>query len=217
MGVRHLAYWKEQLADLPALRLPTDWPRPDESSFMGASSCFTLQASLYRALLNLSQQENVTLFMTMLAAFQTLLHRYSGQTDIVVGTPVANRNRFEVEGLIGYFVNSLVLRTDLSGNPSFRELMRRVRDTALDAYEHQDYPFEKLVRELQPKRSAGHNPFFQVHFQLFSAPGGDLGADARRVIWSASSSRPRLERLSSTWRWICGSSRTVSKRISVQH
>lgn len=178
MGVRHLAYWKEQLADLPALRLPTDWPRPDESSFMGASYCFTLQASLYRALLNLSQQENVTLFMTTLAAFQTLLHRYSGQADIVVGTPVANRNRFEVEGLIGYFVNSLVLRTDLSGNPSFRELMRRVRDTALDAYEHQDYPFEKLVRDLQPKRSAGHNPFFQVHFQVFSAPGGDLGADA---------------------------------------
>src|SRR5215472_9812593 len=177
-GLSHLAYWKDKLNNLSVLELPTDWPRPALPSYMGASHYFTLPASLYRALLDLSTQENLTLFMTTLAAFQALLHRYSSQDDIVVGTPVANRNRPEVEGVIGFFVNSLVLRSDLSGNPSFRELMRRVRSTALDAFAHQDFPFEKLVHELQPKRGSGHNPFFQVHFQLLSAPEGDLGADA---------------------------------------
>jgi amino acid adenylation domain-containing protein len=169
-----LQYWKNKLADLPALKLPTDWPRPAVSSFMGAAFYFTLQEPLYRALVTLSQKEHCTLFMTMLAAFQSLLHRYSGQVDIAVGTPVANRNRFEVEGLIGHFVNSLVLRSNLSDDPRFRELLASVRNTALDAYAHQDFPFEKLVHELKPERGAGHNPFFQVHFQLLTAPGGDL-------------------------------------------
>jgi amino acid adenylation domain-containing protein/non-ribosomal peptide synthase protein (TIGR01720 family) len=176
VGISHLAYWKEQLADLPVLQLPTDWPRPAVSNFIGASYYFALPASLYQALLDLSQEENLTLFMTMLAAFQTLLHRYSGETDIVVGTPVANRNRFEFEGLIGYFVNSLVLRSDLSGNPQFRDLTRRVRSMALDAYAHQDFPFEKLVHEVQPDRDASHNPLFQVHFQLFNELEANLGA-----------------------------------------
>ena len=110
--------------------------------------------------------------MTTLGAFQVLLHRYSGQNDIVVGSPVANRGRSEIEGVIGFFVNSLVLRSDLSGNPSFRELLRRVRKTALDAFANQDFPFEKLVHELRPDRNASHNPLFQVHFQLFAAKGG---------------------------------------------
>jgi amino acid adenylation domain-containing protein/non-ribosomal peptide synthase protein (TIGR01720 family) len=174
----HLTYWRNQLADVPALQLPTDWPRPAVSSFLGATFHFTLQESLYLALLTISKNEHCTLFMILLAAFQALLHRYSGQVDIVVGTPVANRNRLEVEELIGHFVNSLVLRSDLSGDPTFRELLARVRNTAVDAYSHQDLPFEKLVHELKPERGAGHNPFFQVHIQLLAAPGDDLDPDA---------------------------------------
>ena len=175
----HLAYWTNQLADLPALQLPTDRPRPAVASFEGAAFYFTLREPLYHALVTLSQKQRCTLFMTMLAAFQTLLHRYSGQVDIAVGTPVANRNRLEVEDLIGHFVNSLVLRSDLSGDPGFRALLARVRNMALDAYSHQDFPFEKLVHELRPERGAGHNPFFQVHFQLLTAPGGELAPDAQ--------------------------------------
>jgi amino acid adenylation domain-containing protein/non-ribosomal peptide synthase protein (TIGR01720 family) len=171
VGEAHLAYWKRQLADLPVLRLPTDTPRPRVSSFTGAAHEFWLSESLHRALAQLSRAEKATLFMTMLAAFQTLLHRYTAQDDIAVGAPVANRNRTEVESLIGFFVNSLVLRTDFSGNPSFRELLARVRDIVLDAFAHQDLPFEKLVHELNPERPAGSNPLFQVHFQVFS----DLG------------------------------------------
>jgi amino acid adenylation domain-containing protein len=167
-GRSHLAYWKSQLADLPVLQLPTDWPRPQVPSFSGAGHDFELPASVHAALLTVSQQENATLFMTMLAAFQVLLHRYTGQDDIVVGTPVANRNRAEVENLIGFFVNSLVLRTDLSGDPRFRDLLARVRTVALDAYTHQDLPFEQLVSELRPERGYGRNPLFQVHFQLLS-------------------------------------------------
>jgi len=169
----HLAYWKKQLADLQSLKLPTDWPRPAVPSFLGAGRDFWLPEPLYTALLKLSHQEKVTLFITMLAAFQTLLYRYTGQDDIAVGTPVANRNRAEVEQLVGFFVNSLVMRTDLSGNPSFRQLLARVRETALDAYAHQELPFENVVRELKPERGVDHNPLFQVHFQLFS----DMEAD----------------------------------------
>src|SRR5262249_8222168 len=151
------------------LQLPTDWPRPDAPTFAGAEHSFEVPERLYTALVELSQHEEVTLFMTMLAAFQTLLHRYTGQDDIVVGTPVANRSRAEAEGLIVFFGNSLVLRTDCTGDPSFRLLLRRVRDVALDAYARQDMPFEKLVHELKPERNVGQNPLFQVHFQLLSA------------------------------------------------
>jgi non-ribosomal peptide synthetase component F len=125
---------------------------------------------LSQALLALSQQEGVTLFMTLLAAFKTLLYRYTSQTDIAVGSPIANRNRGELEDLIGFFANSLILRTDLSGNPSFRELLLKVREVAVGAYAHQDVPFEKLVEELHPERQGSRNPLFQVVFALQNAP-----------------------------------------------
>nr|WP_283809171.1 non-ribosomal peptide synthetase [Tumebacillus amylolyticus] len=162
-----LTYWKQQLTGpLPVLQLPTDRPRPALPGFQGAVHKFVLSKRLTEDLKALSQREGVTLFMTLLAAFQTLLHRYSGQTDIVVGSPIANRNRQEIEGLIGFFVNTLVLRTDLSEEPAFQEVMKRVRQVALDAYANQDVPFEKLVEEVQPERDLSHSPLFQVMFQL---------------------------------------------------
>jgi len=162
-----LSYWKKQLAGAPAiLNLPTDRPRPAVQSYRGASQSIELSQELTQGLKALSARQGVTLFMTLLAAFQTLLHRYTGQNDIVVGSPIANRNRAEIEGLIGFFVNTLVMRTDLSGNPTFKELLTRVRETALGAYTHQDLPFEKLVEELHPQRSLSHSPLFQVLFNL---------------------------------------------------
>jgi amino acid adenylation domain-containing protein/non-ribosomal peptide synthase protein (TIGR01720 family) len=166
-----LTYWKRHLADIPTeLVLPTDHPRLSFQSFRGAQQSRLLPRSLSKALETLSRQQGVTLFMTLLAAFQTLLSRYSGQDDIVVGTPIANRTRAEVEGLIGFFVNTLALRTSLAGNPQFQELLQRVREVALGAYAHQDLPFEKLVEELQPERSLSRNPVFQVMFSLENAP-----------------------------------------------
>ena len=164
-----LAYWRQQLKQVPALDLPTDRPRLVQS-YRGTTQQVEISQGLTAALEALSQQEGVTLFMTLLAAFQTLLHRYTGQTDVVVGSPIANRNRSELEGLIGFFVNSLVLRTDLSSNPTFRELLDRVRTVALAAYAHQDVPFEKLVEELHPVRHLSRNPLFQVVFALQNAP-----------------------------------------------
>jgi amino acid adenylation domain-containing protein len=164
----HLEYWKRQLRDLEPLQLPSDLPKARSSSYAGSAHDFSIEEPLYRALVQLSKREKTTLFMTMLAAFQTLLFRYTGQDDIAVGTPVANRTRAEVENLIAFFINSLVLRTDFSGNPTFRELLARVREVTLGAFAHQDLPFEKLVHELNPERGGGgHNPLFQVHFQLF--------------------------------------------------
>jgi amino acid adenylation domain-containing protein len=165
-----LAYWKQQLADLPVLQLPTDRPRPPVSTFRGAQQNVALSKSLTEALKALSQREEVTLFMILLAAFKTLLARYAGQDDIVVGAPIANRNRAEIEGLIGFFVNTLVMRTDLSGDPSFREVLGRVREVALGAYAHQDLPFEMLVEELQPQRDLSRNPLCQIMFQLQNTP-----------------------------------------------
>ena len=162
-----LAYWRKQLAGVAALlELPTDHPRPAVRSSRGATHSFVLPEELTVKLRALAHQENATLFMTLLAAFKVLLHRYSGQQDIVVGAPIANRHHSEVEPLIGFFVNSIALRTDLSDDPSFRALIARVRSTALDAYDHQDVPFEQLVEALNPERNLSHTPIFQVMFDL---------------------------------------------------
>ena len=164
-----LSYWKKQLAGAPpSLELPTDRPRPAVQTFHGARQSLVLPKSLTEALKGLSRREGVTLFMTLLAAFKVLLCRYTGQEDIVVGTPIAGRNRAEIEPLIGFFINTLVLRTDLSGDPSFRELLRRVREVALGAYDHQELPFEKLVEELQPERDLSRTPLFQVFFNMLN-------------------------------------------------
>jgi amino acid adenylation domain-containing protein len=162
-----LTYWKQRLrGKLPILDLPCDHPRSPVQTFNGAKVQLSLPKNLTDLLKQLSHQEGTTLFMTLLAAFKTLLYRYTGQTDILVGSPVANRNSVEVESLIGLFVNVLVLRTDLSEQPTFRELLARVKSTALEAYIHQDLPFDKLVEELQPERDLSHNPLFQVMFVL---------------------------------------------------
>jgi amino acid adenylation domain-containing protein len=168
---KQLAYWRAQLAGAPAvLELPTDRPRPAEQSFRGAQASVMLPASLTEALKAMGQREGATLFMTLLAAFQALLSRYTGHEDIVVGSPIANRTRTELEGLIGFIANLLALRTDLSGDPSFRELLGRVREVTLGAYAHQDLPFERLVGELQPERSLSHAPLFQVMLVLLNNP-----------------------------------------------
>ncbi|HJR08608.1 MAG TPA: non-ribosomal peptide synthase/polyketide synthase [Pyrinomonadaceae bacterium] len=165
-----LRYWHEQLRDAPALlELPTDRPRQPVQTYRGATARFTLPKNLSQALQRLSRREGATLFMTLLAAFQSLLQRYSGANDVVVGTPIAGRNRAEIEGLIGFFVNTLVLRATFDGDPSFVELLARVREVCLGAYAHQDVPFEKLVEELQPEREMSHTPLFQVMFALQNA------------------------------------------------
>ena len=162
-----LAYWQKQLANAATfLPLPTDKPRPAVQTFVGAHQEFSLSPELTQKLTKLSQEQGVTLFMTLLAAFDVLLYRYTGVADILVGTPIANRNRSDIEGLIGFFVNTLVLRADLSENPSFKELLAQVRDVALGAYAYQDLPFEMLVEALQPQRSLSHTPLFQVLFAL---------------------------------------------------
>lgn len=182
-----LGYWKQQLGGSPpALELPSDNPRPSVQTFRGAHRAFALPAGLSESLTRLSRQEGVTLFMLLLAAYQTLLHRYTGQDDITVGSPIANRNRREIEPLIGFFVNTLVLRTDLSGDPTFREVLGRVREVALGAYDHQDVPFEKLVEALQPERDTSRSPLFQVAFQLQAADSlalrlGDLELEIMTV------------------------------------
>jgi aspartate racemase len=168
-------YWKQQLnGSLPILQLPTNYPRPPVQTYQGGYQSLELPKNLTQALKDLSQQERGTLFMTLLAAFQTLLYRYTGQEDIIVGTPIAGRNQVEAEGLIGFFVNTLALRTYLSGNPSFQELLGRVREVALGAYAHQDLPFEKLVEELQPGRDRSRTPLFQVMFVLQNTPTSAL-------------------------------------------
>ncbi|QSJ15009.1 amino acid adenylation domain-containing protein [Nostoc sp. UHCC 0702] len=165
-----LAYWQKQLNGISLLHLPTDRLRPAVPTYKGAKQFLELPQDLTQALEALSYNEGVTLFMTILAAFQTLLYRYTQQEDITVGSPIANRNRSELEGLIGFFVNSLVLRTDFSGNPTFRELLNRVREVTLGAYAHQDLPFEKLVEELHPERDLSYHPFFQVVLSLQNTP-----------------------------------------------
>ena len=177
-----LAYWKQQLHDAPpVLELPTDRPRPPVQTFRGARQSLLLPTSLSKSLKAIAQQERVTLFMTLLAAFQTLLHRYTGQDDIIVGSPVAGRDRVETEKLIGVFINTLVLRTSLAGNPTFLSLLGRVRGMALGAFAHQDLPFEKLVEELQPERDLSRTPLFQVMFQLRNVPNPVVEVQGLRI------------------------------------
>ncbi|MCZ8027945.1 MAG: condensation domain-containing protein, partial [Microcystis sp. M49629_WE12] len=162
-----LNYWKKQLADAPTfLPLPTDKPRPAVQTFTGVHQEFQLSLELTQKLTELSQQQGVTMFMTLLAVYGVLLYRYTGQSDILIGTPIANRNRREIESLIGFFVNTLVMQTDCSENPSFQELLMRVREMSLGAYAHQDLPFEMLVEALQTERNLSHTPLFQVMFVL---------------------------------------------------
>ncbi|RKH17383.1 amino acid adenylation domain-containing protein [Corallococcus sp. CA047B] len=167
---RQLTYWKGRLNPHALLELPADKPRPALMSSKGARKVMHLSSPLTQALKALGQREGRTLFVTLLSAFNVLLSRYTGQEDVVVGTPIAGRPRAEVEGLIGLFVNMLALRTDLSGKPSFRELMGRVHESTLDAYAHQDIPFERLVDALKPERHLSHTPMFQVMFVLQNAP-----------------------------------------------
>jgi amino acid adenylation domain-containing protein len=169
---RQLAYWRERLAGAPELLdLPTDHPRPLVQRYRGAYEPIGLSLPLLERLRALGRSEGATLYMVLLSAFQVVLSTYSGSEDVVVGSPIAGRTRKEVEELIGFFVNMLVLRTDLSGDPSFRETLRRVREVTLGAYEHQDLPFEKLVAELQPERSLSYSPLFQVLFALVNIEG----------------------------------------------
>lgn len=165
-----LGYWQQQLQNLPLLDLPTDFPRPSVQTYRGATQSIAFSQQLTDQLEALSQQEGTSLFMTLLAAFQTLLFRYTGQEDVVVGSPIANRNRSELENLIGFFVNSLVLRINVSSKLTFRELLGRVREVALGAYDHQDLPFEKLVQALHPPRDLSRHPLFQVAIALQNTP-----------------------------------------------
>jgi natural product biosynthesis luciferase-like monooxygenase protein/amino acid adenylation domain-containing protein len=166
-----LAYWKQQLQDAPAeLKLPTDHPRPAVPTFRGARQSMVVPAGLSEKLRELSRQEGATLFMTLLAAFQVLLSRYTGQQDIVIGSDIANRNISATQSLIGFFVNQIVLRVDVSDNPAFLELLQRVRETALEAYANQDLPFEKLVEAIQPERHLNRAPIFQTKFLLQNTP-----------------------------------------------
>ena len=188
-----LSYWQQQLAGAPPLlTIPADRPRPPVQSFRGAVQYFTVPPNLTPAIKALGQLEGTTLFMTLLAAFSVLLYRYTDQDDIVVGSPIDNRNHPEFERLIGFFTNTLPLRISMAGNPSMREVLRRVKNVALGAYAHQDVPFEKLVETLRPGRSLGHNPLFQVMFVLqHQGFGSETAWDERKSAGpAAEATRP---------------------------
>ncbi len=167
-------YWRRQLENLPMLNLPSDRPRPRVQRFRGARRTAAISPSLAEQVRRLARQQNATTFMVLLAGFQALLARYTGQTDIATGTPVANRNQTETEGLIGFFVNTLVLRTRLDGDPSFNDIVSRVREVCLGAYTNQDLPFERIVEELRPERHLDANPLFQVMFTVRETASADL-------------------------------------------
>jgi len=179
---RQLSYWRAQLAGAPpVLQLPTDRPAPPVQTFRGRTHTFSLPADVSDGVRALCRRQEATPFMVLLTAFAALLHRYSGQDDIVIGSPVAGRNRAEVEDLIGFFVNTVVLRCDLSGDPSFVGLLKRVRQTSLGALSHQDVPFEQLVEALRPDRDLSHTPLFQVMFAMQNLPGGELALSELQV------------------------------------
>jgi hypothetical protein len=176
---KQLGYWRERLKGAHDLELPTDRPRPAIQTFNGVMQELRISSETTEGLRGLCRERDATLFMPLLAGFEILLSRYSGQEDIMVGTGIANRNRREIEGLIGFFVNTLVMRTDLSGDPTVMELLERVREVSLGAYGHQDLPFEKLVEELQPERDMSRNPLVQVMFVLQNAP--DEGVELKEI------------------------------------
>ncbi|HXO22158.1 MAG TPA: amino acid adenylation domain-containing protein, partial [Thermoanaerobaculia bacterium] len=192
-----IAYWTQELGGAPAvLSLPTDRPRPPAQSYEGGSEPLALSARLTRALEELSEREGVTLFMTLLTAFQALLHRASGQEDILIGSPIANRNRPEIEDLIGFFVNTLVLRGRPSRDLTFRQLLAQTRTAALGAYAHQDLPFEKLVEELRVERTLAHSPLFQVMFALHNVPAESLAMPGMTLTpWEVHGGMARFELL----------------------
>jgi len=180
---RQLAYWKKQLADMPlAPAIPIDRHRPAVQSYRGASLPFSLASPVTAELKALSQKNGVSLFMTLAAAFKTLLYGYTGQGDVVIGTNIANRNYREIEPLIGFFINNLVLRTNLRGNPPFTELLRRVREVCLGAYLHQEIPYQKVVEVTHPARSLSHQPLFQILFVLQNAPAENLTMPGLSII-----------------------------------
>ncbi|HEU5383472.1 MAG TPA: amino acid adenylation domain-containing protein [Ktedonobacteraceae bacterium] len=188
-----LAYWRKQLAGIPdLLHLPIDRPRPTQRTFQGANHLFDIPEHLFERITQLCQQENVTLYMFFLATFQILLARLTSQYDIVVGSPVANRLQVKTEALIGIFINTLALRTDLSGQPSFQEVLKRVRTITLDAYDHQDLPFEKVVDALLPQRSLSHTPLFQVLLVFNRDHAPDPEVDLTNL---------QLQRAGLTWRY----------------
>jgi len=194
---KQLNYWKQQLANAnPLLKLPTDFPRPSVQTYGGATQSHPLSPSLSREINQLCRQEGATLYMGLLAAFQILLYRYSRQEDILVGSVIAGRNCKEIEELMGFFVNTFVLRANLSGNPSFKQLLSQVRTTTLDAYDHQDLPFEKLVEELNPERALSYSPLFQVMFVLQNIPTQTdklLGLETKLVRIETSTAKFDLE------------------------
>ncbi len=187
---KQLSYWKRQLEGVPTeLSLPLDFPRPATQTFQGAYKALALPPALSKKLTELSNRESTTLFMTLLAAFKTLLYRYTSYEDIVIGSPIAGRNRAEVEDLIGFFINTLALRTSLAGNPTFRELLHRVKQTAIDAYTHQDLPFEKLVAEMDPERDLGRHPLFQVMFQYQDTERALFRTSDLKLTWLETSTQ----------------------------
>ncbi len=178
---KELSYWKQQLANLPVLELPTDYPRPKIQTFRGTKQHLELSKELCEEIKALSYREGVTLFMTLVTVFKTLMHYYAKQDDIIIGTDVANRNSPETEKIIGFFVNQLVLRTNLSGNPTFQELLKRFREVTLAAYDHQDVPFDQLVLALKPERDLKHTPLFQHKFVLQNAPTHSLKLEGLKL------------------------------------
>jgi amino acid adenylation domain-containing protein len=179
---KQLRYWKKQLSgNLPVLDLASDYPRPSVPSNLGMEQSISLPAELCKSLKTLCREEGVTLFMVLLAAFKTLLYKYTAQEDMIIGTAIANRNRSEIEPLIGFFVNLLPMRTDLRDNPRFRELLRRVKEMALGAYAHQDLPFDKLVEEIQPERELRRTPLFNITFGMLNAPTEELKVSGLKI------------------------------------
>ncbi|MFN6462895.1 MAG: amino acid adenylation domain-containing protein [Nostoc sp. DedVER02] len=181
---KQINYWKNQLGDAsPLLELPTDYPRPSQQSYRGDRFLYSLTPELSAAVKNFSQQQGVSLFMTLLAALNILLSRYSRQNDLCIGSPIANRTHSQTEGLIGFFVNTLVLRNQINPEQSFIEFLQQTRQTCLDAYAHQDIPFEVLVEKLQPERSMSYNPLFQVMFALENNESPDLSLPGLEIEW----------------------------------